>query len=229
MKRFFDEELDPLRTHLAAMGGKALQQVNRATRSLIDKDPLLAAQVKAADDELDRLEIEVDAEAVRYMGLRVPLARDLRLAVVGMRVGHNLERIGDEAKNIAKRVAKIVMQPAVKPFPELPHMAGLVEALLCDALVSFFEGNADKALHVCARDRQIDLLNKEIARDLAAVITARPESLTAALELIFVARSLERIGDHAVHIAEDVIYWLEGRDIRHDKRPISAVTDETED
>ncbi len=218
MKRFFDEELDQLRSHLVSMGNLAISQVRKAVRALMDKDPGLAGEVRAGDNDLDRLEMEVDAEAISFMSLRAPVARDLRLVVVGMKAGHDLERVGDEANNIAKRVKRVCTQPPVKPFPDLPRMAGLVEELLRDALDSFFEGDEAKALGVCERDKEVDRLNKEIYRGLASAIAAQPDILPAALELMFVSKSLERIGDHATNIAEEVIYLLRGKDIRHAKR-----------
>lgn len=218
MKRFFDEELDQLRSHLTAMGTKAITQVRKAVRALMEKNPVLAEEVRANDNDLDRLEMEVDAEVLRYMGLRAPVARDLRLVVVGMKAGHDLERVGDEANNIAKRVKRFSLQPPVKPFPDLPRMASLVEELLRDALDAFFEGNVEKSLMVCQRDKEVDALNKEIYAGLATGMAANPAIIPAALELMFVSRSLERIGDHATNIAEEVIFLLRGKDIRHAKR-----------
>ena len=215
MKRFFDTELDAFRSHLIQMGEKSIEQVRGAVRALVDADVELARKVRAGDDELDRLEVLIDEEGVRYMSLRNPIATDLRLVVVGMKAGHDLERVGDEANNIAKRAIRLAAEPPLKPYIDLPRMADIALGMLRDALDCFLQHDNDKALAVIRRDQAVDDLNKQIYRELAAFMVEKPETITRALELMFIAKSLERIADHATNIAEEMVYLAKGEDIRH--------------
>ena len=142
MKRFFDSELDALRSHLVQMGEKSIEQVRLAMRAVVESDPEIARQVRADDDVLDRLEVLIDEEGVRYMSLRNPVATDLRLVVVGMKAGHDLERVGDEANNIAKRAIRLAAEPPIKPFVDLPRMAAIALEMLRDALDCFLTNQA---------------------------------------------------------------------------------------
>lgn len=216
MKRFFEKELQVLRSHLMQIGQKAIEQVQLSFQSLVQGDVELAARVRARDDELDDLEMRIDAEAIAYMSLRAPVAGELRLVVVGMKAGHDLERVGDEATNIAKRVKKLATPlPAGEIHDDLSRMAAMVLAMLRDALDSLLEADAERALAICSRDKEVDRLNKRICKTLTLRMTEQPEFLPVALELLFVSRSLERIGDHATNLAEEVIFLLRGKDIRH--------------
>ena len=215
MKRFFDSELDALRSHLVQMGEKAIEQVRLAVRALVEADPDLARQVRAGDDVLDRLEVLIDEEGVRYMSLRNPVASDLRLVVVGMKAGHDLERVGDEANNIAKRAIRLASEPPLKPFVILPRMAATAQEMLRDALDCFLHHDNEKALAVIRRDQEVDDYHRELYRELSASMAERPETISRALELMFISKSLERIADHATNIAEEMVYLAKGEDIRH--------------
>jgi phosphate transport system protein len=215
MKRFFDSELDALRSHLVQMGEKAIEQVRLAVRALVEADPDLARQVRAGDDVLDRLEVLIDEEGVRYMSLRNPVASDLRLVVVGMKAGHDLERVGDEANNIAKRAIRLASEPPLKPFVILPRMAATAQEMLRDALDCFLHHDNEKALAVIRRDQEVDDYHRELYRELSAFMAERPETISRALELMFISKSLERIADHATNIAEEMVYLAKGEDIRH--------------
>lgn len=218
MHRFFEEELKVLRSHLIEMGQKSVEQVELALRALLEGDSGLATQVRAQDDDLDRLEMEIDAEAISYISLRAPVARELRLVVVGMNVGRDLERVGDEATNIAKRAVRLSGQvPPAGAQEDLKRMGGMVVEMLQDALDAFLHGNADKALELGRRDKEVDRLDKQISKDLARRMKEEPGFIPIAFELLFVSRSLERIADHATNIAEEVIFLLRGRDVRHKK------------
>jgi phosphate transport system protein len=174
--------------------------------------------VRAHDEELDRLEMKIDGEAFSYMSLRAPVARELHLVIVGMKAGGDLERVGDEATNIAKRVRKAGSPPPAGPISEdFGRMASLVLSLLRDALESLLQADTDKALAILARDEEIDQLNKRLCKSLTAYMVEKPERVPAALEFLFVSRSLERIGDHATNLAEEVVFLLRGKDIRHIK------------
>ena len=215
MKRFFDAELDTLRSHLVQMGERAIEQVRLAMRALVEADPQLAQQVRDGDDVLDQLEVKIDEEGVRYMSLRAPIASDLRLVVVGMKAGHDLERVGDEASNIAKRAMRLATEPPLKPYIDLPRMADLALAMLRDALDCFLQHDNDKALDVIRRDKEVDDLNRQFYRELSSYMAEKPETISRALELMFISKSIERIADHATNIAEEMVYLSKGEDIRH--------------
>jgi phosphate transport system protein len=215
MKRFFDVELDALRSHLVQMGEKSIEQVRLAVRAVVERDPEIARQVRAGDDVLDHLEVQIDEEGMRYMSLRNPIATDLRLVVVGMKAGHDLERVGDEANNIAKRAIRLAGEPPVKPLADLPRMAEIALVMLRDALDCFLQHDNEKALAVIRRDQEVDDLNKQIYRELSGYMVEKPEMISRALELMFISKSIERIADHATNIAEEMVYLAKGEDIRH--------------
>ena len=146
MKRFFDNELETFRSHLMLMGESSIRQVRLALKALVDGDAALADQVIAADDEIDRLEMQIDNEAIAYMNLRAPVATELRLVIVGMKASHDLERVGDEATSIAKRAVRLAAEPPLKPYVDIPRMANIALEMLRDALVCFLHGVTDKAL-----------------------------------------------------------------------------------
>ena len=215
MKRFFDSELDAFRSHLIQMGEKSIEQVSSAVRALVDADTELARHVRAGDDELDRLEVLIDDEGVRYMSLRNPIATDLRLVVVGMKAGSDLERVGDEANSIAKRAIRLAAEPPLKEYVDIPRMAEIAQQMLRDALDCFLQHDNEKALAVIRRDEAVDALNKQIYRELAGFMVENPATISRALELMFIAKSIERIADHATNIAEEMVYLAKGEDIRH--------------
>lgn len=215
MKRFFHSELETFRSNIVLMGQKSLEIVRLSLNSLLDQDPAKAEQVLVRDDEIDRLEMVIDSEAIRYISLRGPVAGELRLLTVGMKVGHDLERVGDESCSIARRVKKLSV---THPYPELdtiPEMAELAIGMLSDAVESFLEGNEAMANGILARDKQVDQMNREVYARLSDRLTAQPRQIPATLDLIFVAKSIERIADHATNIAEEVVYLMRGQDIRH--------------
>jgi phosphate transport system protein len=216
MKRFFDAELDTFRSQLVLMGETAIRQVQDGMRALVEADVGLADRVIAADDELDRLEIRIDEEAVRYMSLRAPLATELRTVIVGMKASHDLERVGDEAVGIAKRAVRLAAEPPLKPYVDLPRMSGMAVAMLRDALDCFLHGNTDKAVAIIRRDQEVDDLNKQLYRELTSFMIEQPGTISRAIELMFISKSLERIADHATNIAEEMIYLAKGKDVRHD-------------
>ncbi|MBL9203920.1 MAG: phosphate signaling complex protein PhoU [Opitutaceae bacterium] len=215
MKRFFDTELETFRSQLILMGETAIRQVRDAIKSLVDGDVGLADRVIAADDELDMLEIQIDDEAIRYMNLRAPVATELRLVIVGMKASHDLERVGDEATNIAKRSVRLAAEPPLKPYVDIPRMAGIALEMLRDSLDCFLNGDADKALSVCRRDAEVDQINKQLYRELTSFMIEKPGTISRALELMFISKSIERIADHATNIAEEMIYLAKGKDVRH--------------
>ncbi|MDF3058382.1 MAG: phoU [Rariglobus sp.] len=215
MKRFFDSELEIFRSHLMLMGETAIRQVRDALKALVDGDVALADRVIAADDELDNLEMSIDDEAIRYMNLRAPVATELRLVIVGMKASHDLERVGDECTTIAKRAVRLAAEPPLKPYVDIPRMANIAIEMLRDALDCFLHGDTDKALAVVRRDAEVDLINKQLYRELSSFMIENPATTTRALELMFISKSLERIADHACNIAEEMVFLAQATDIRH--------------
>ena len=215
MKRFFDAELETFRSQLILMGETAIEQVRTAIQALVEAKTGLAEQVIAADDRLDRLEVEIDNEAVRYMNLRAPIASELRLVIVGMKASHDLERVGDEATSIAKRAIKLSAEPPLKPYIDIPRMVSMALEMLRDALDCFLQVDEAKAVAVCKRDAEVDNLNRQLYRELTSFMIERPETISRAIELMFISKSIERIADHATNIAEEMIYLSQGEDVRH--------------
>lgn len=215
MKRFFDAELETLRSNLVLMGEIAVRQVRQSIEALVNADANLADAVAAADDELDQLEMKIDEEAIRYMSLRSPVATELRLIIVGMKASHDLERVGDEATNIVRRVVRLSSEPPLKPYVDLPRMANMAVEMLRDALECFLQVDAEKALRVCQRDKEVDEINRQLYQELTDYMIRDPGTTNRALELMFISKSVERIADHASNIAEEMIYLAKGEDVRH--------------
>jgi phosphate transport system protein len=215
MKRFFDAELESFRSHLLQMGERAIDQTRLAMRSLTEAAIPLADKVIAADDELDKLEVQIDDEAIRYMTLRGPVASELRLIVVGMKASHDLERVGDEATSIARRSRKLAIEPRLELYADLPRMTNIALEMLRDALDCFVHEDEQKALSVIRRDSEVDNLNRLVYRRLTSFMIEKPDTIARALELMFISKSIERIADHAVNIAEEMVFLSKGQDIRH--------------
>jgi len=215
MKRFFDAELENFRSHLLQMGERAIDQTRLAMQALVNGDIPLADRVIAADDELDKLEVQIDDEAIRYMTLRGPVASELRLIVVGMKASHDLERVGDEATGIARRSRKLAIEPRLELYADMPRMANIALEMLRDALDCFVQEDEHKALSVIRRDAEVDNLNRLVYRRLTSFMIEKPDTIARALELMFISKSLERIADHATNIAEEMVFLARGQDIRH--------------
>jgi phosphate transport system protein len=215
MKRFFDAELETFRSHLLLMGETSIRQVQDAIKALVTADISLADRVIAADDEIDQLEIKIDDEAIAYMNLRAPVATELRLVIVGMKASHDLERVGDEASNIAKRAVKLAAEPPLKPYVDIPRMAAIALEMLRAALDCFLHLDAEKAIAVVKRDTEVDTLNRQLYRELTSYMIEQPGTISRALELMFISKSIERIADHATNIAEEMVFLAQAKDIRH--------------
>ncbi len=223
METHFEHELASLKERLLTMASHAESAVNRAVQALTGRDYDLALKVKDDDDILDRLEIEVDEVAIVLLA-KAPLASDLRLVTVAMKISQNLERIGDEAAKVAKRARSLSQEPPVKVSVDLPQMAITALAMLKAALDAFVNHDAVAARAVIPRDAAVDRLNKEIRRQLIAFMTEHPDTIERCLDLLTATKCLERIADHATNIAEDVVYLCEAQDIRHQGKARPAAT-----
>ena len=206
----FDDDLNALRAGIAEMGGLAEAAIAAAMRSLVERDAEGARQVVEADRRIDALDAEVERLAVQIIALRAPMADDLREVVAALKIGGVVERIGDYAKNIAKRVPAIEDSPNLKPMSLLPEMARIVAEMVRNVLDSFVARDAAKAAEVCERDRAVDDFYNSIFRTLLTFMMESPNNITASTHLLFVAKNLERIGDHATNIAEMVYFAATG-------------------
>jgi phosphate transport system protein len=207
-------DLGDLKQKLLTMASHAETAVNEALRALIERDYDLALRVKESDTVIDQLEVEIDDMAIQLLA-KAPLASDLRLVTVAMKISQNLERVGDEATKIAKRARDLSQEPPVKVVVDLPRMAKLALNMLKAALDAFVNRDPVAARALIPRDKEVDGINKQITNHLAQYMMENPDTIKRCLNLITVSRSLERIADHATNVAEEVVYLYEAQDIRH--------------
>jgi phosphate transport system protein len=215
MKRFFDEEMKNLRSKIILMGEKATEMTSEAITALIEGDIDLAKKVIGTDSEVDGLELEIDADAVRYIALRAPVASDVRAVTICMKISNNLERIGDEATSIAKRVLKMSKNAPVSEFLEMGKLADLAVKSLRMAMDCYIEGDAAMAKSLPPMDKELDNLHRANYDGFNQLISKDNDNSAQYVELILASKCLERIGDHASNIAEEVYYLLEAKDLRH--------------
>jgi phosphate transport system protein len=197
------------------MGGQVESAIHRSVRALVDRDADQARQVMRDEARINHMEIEIDNLTTRLMALRQPMAKDLRLLTAAMKINTDLERMGDLAVNIAQRALSLIAQPPVKPLIDIPKMAQLVESMLLRSLDAFVKGDDEAATSVLLSDDEVDALRDSVYQELVAYMQKDPGVVPAAVDLIFVARNLERIADHATNIAEDVVFLVKGVDVRH--------------
>jgi phosphate transport system protein len=209
-----EQELAGLKNMLLTMASHAEAAVKRAIEALVTRDHDLAVRVRAEDEVIDRFEVEVDETAIRLLSM-APLASDLRLIAVAMKISQNLERVGDEASKIANRARDLSQEPPLKLVVPIPQLADLALQMLKNALDAFVNHDPAAARALIPQDKQADALNKDIHRQLADQMSESPDTITRCLGLMVVAKSLERIADHAKNVAEEVVYLCEAEDIRH--------------
>jgi len=219
MPKRFDEDLYKLKQDLLAMGAVAEGMIRKAMGVLVDRNPALIARVLADEDKMDAFQRSIDNETVRLIGVYTPVARDLRFLLMITRINAELERIGDHAVSICHSYEnlKLLEEPPLKPLVDLPRMAGIAEQMLHRALEAFLKGSEGDAEVVIQTDDQVDRLNDQIFRELVTYMLGDPRTISRSLGLILTARAFERVADHAVNIAEDVVYIVRGEDIRHVK------------
>jgi phosphate transport system protein len=207
----YDEELRRLNNAITQMGGLAESQLSAAIEAVVKRDSDLAATVVQGDAQVDQLEHAVDGLVVRLLALRQPMARDLREILSALRIAADLERIRDYAANVAKRSIALNQAPPVRPVYALPRMARLAETLTKDVLDAYVERDADRALVVWARDEELDEMYSGLFRELLTYMMEDPRNITACTHLLFMAKNIERIGDHATNIAETVYFLVHGK------------------
>jgi phosphate transport system protein len=197
------------------MGGFAETAIGQAVKALVDRDAELARTVVASDEAINESEIEIDEHCLRLLALHQPEAADLRFIAMAFKINSDLERMGDLAVNIAERTLELLREPLLKPLIDIPRMAEVVQTMVRDSLDAFVRRDAELARSVCRRDDQVDQLNDQIFRELLTYMLQDPKSIARAVGLILVGRHLERIADHATNIAEDVVYLVQGKTIKH--------------
>jgi phosphate transport system protein len=214
-RHHFEDELKTLKNRLLEMGALVEDRVHRAVHSLIDRKVEEAEVIIAGDKEVNELHIEIDDRCLRLLATQTPLAVDLRLITSAMKINSDLERIGDQAVNVSENVVKILPHPPLKPLIDIPRMAEIAEKMTRDALDSFVKRDPELARDVLRRDDEVDQLKDQVFRELLTYMMADPGTIQRALALILISRNLERIADHATNIAEDVIFLVEAKDVRH--------------
>ena len=213
--RHFELELQALKNRLLKMGALVEERVHVAMQALMERRMEAAEAVVAGDAEINDLQIEIDDRCLKLLALQNPMASDLRLITAAMKINADLERIGDQAVNIAENAVKVSAAAPLRPIIDLPRMAELAETMTRDSLDAFVRRDAALARDILARDDEVDQLKDQIFRVLLTYMMADPGTIERALGLILVSRNLERIADHATNIAEDVIFVGEAKDVRH--------------
>ncbi len=215
----FDADLEKIQNHILEMGGLVEAQIEDSTEALYNRDPDLAGVVVKNDKKIDALDHEIDLEVVRVLALRQPIAQDLRTVVTVMKISSNLERIGDYAKNNAKRTPSIVRsQPVGSSAATLKRMARAVQDMLRDALDCYIKSDLDMAMDVRRRDEEVDLIYNGLFRELLTHMMEDPRNISCSMHLLFIAKNIERIGDHITSIAEQVIYTVTGELPEEDRK-----------
>jgi phosphate transport system protein len=210
----FEQELVELKEKLLTMASHAEANVAHAIKALVDRDDELARRSMADDVIVDQLEIEIDELSIQLLS-KAPLATDLRFITVSMKISHDLERVSDEATTIARRTLELSLEPQLKPYVDIPRMANMALDMLKEALDAFVNRDSTKARAIVPRDKEVDVLNKQLHRELSSYMVERPSTITRCLNLMVISKSLERVADHAANVAEEVVYLYEARDIRH--------------
>jgi len=214
-RHHFEEELQALKTRLLNMGALVEERVHQATFALIERRPDAIDRVIAGDQDVNDLQIEIDDRCLKLLALQQPMASDLRLITAAMKINADLERIGDQAVNIAENAQRILSHPPLKPLIDLPRMAEIAQRMTRDSLDAFVRRDPELARNILARDDEVDQLKDQVFRVLLTYMMADPATIERALGLILISRNLERIADHATNIAEDVIFVVEAKDVRH--------------
>ena len=222
-RRHVAQELEELKARLMAMGGLAEDHLRRAMRGLVDRNHQLLAEVIAGDSRINELQMEIDNRCFTLIALHQPVALDLRTLVSAPRISADLERVGDLAVNICEVAQRYLLHPPVKPLIDLPRMGDLALKMLREALDAFLSGDVSLAKTALRQDDWLDALKDQVFREVLTYMLGDPQTIEPGVDLVLMSRHLERVGDHATNIAEDVIFIVEGRDVRHSSvKPLAA-------
>ena len=217
--RHFQEELEALQARLLEMGGLAEERVRAVVHGLVTRDTVLIEKVMRGDEPLNELHIEIDNRCFTLLALYQPMATDLRAIVAAVKINTDLERVGDLAVNIAEAARRYASHPPVKKLVDIPQMGDIAQAMLRDSLDSFVRRDTTLAHQVLNEDDRLDELKTQVFRELLTYMLNDPTTVEPALDLILISRHLERIGDHATNVAEDVIFMVSALDVRHHPHP----------
>ncbi len=217
--RHYDDELRELQHKVLEMGGFVEKQIADAVKAMVTRDSDAARLTIERDKTVNRMDVEIDDLSLRLLALHQPAGRDLRLITTALKITTDLERAGDMAENICERAIELCREPQLKPLIDLPRMAAIAQGMLRQALDAFVREDAELALQVCHQDDAVDQLTDQVMRELLTFMLEDPHTISRALRLIFVAKYLERLADHATNIAEMVIFMVKGKSIRHMDRP----------
>ena len=213
--RHFQEELDELKRRLLEMGGLAEDRLQMAVKGIVDRDLAVIDWVLGGDSDINKLHVEIDDRCVKLLALHQPMAVDLRSIVAAVKINTDLERVGDLAVNITEAGQRYLQHPPVKELIDIPRMATLAQTMLRDALDSFVRRDLELAHSVLTADDRLDALKSQVFRDLLGHMLHDQSTIEAAIDLILISRHLERVGDHATNVAEDVIFMVTAKDVRH--------------
>jgi phosphate transport system protein len=213
--RHFHDELSDMKSTLLAMSAEAQTSLAAAVEALLQRDNNKAAQVISADHKIDAMEVEIEDLVVKLLATQQPMAKDLRLLMAALKIANDLERVGDHAVNIAQSAERLQASPPIVPEPEIIEMARMARRMLADALDAFVRADAQAGRAVCKRDDHVDNLHDSVFRILLTHMMETPHIISAAMELFLVSRNLERVADLATNIAEDVVFLVEGKSIKH--------------
>ena len=211
----YEEELKKLREEILYMGGMVEDQIQKAIKSLVDRDSSLAEVIIERDHEVNRLDVEIDDLCIKLLALHQPAGRDLRFITTGLKITTDLERIGDMAVNICERALELNQEPQLKPYIDIPRMARIAQRMIRESLDAFVREDTELALTVCKNDEEVDQLNSQIFREVVTFMIADPATINRAIKISSLSKYLERIADHATNIAEMVIFMVKGKSIRH--------------
>jgi len=215
MTRHFEEELDNLRNRLLEMSGLVEDSVYRSIQSLIEKDEVAAQQVLQNEARINRMEIEIDELATSLLARVQPMATDLRFITAAIKINNDLERMGDISVNIVRRTLVLMREPMPKELVDIPHMATLAQSMIRNSLDAFVRKDAELARSILTSDDVIDQLRDSVYEELIGLMERDPTTVRQSINLMFIARALERLADHATNIAEDVLFLVEGVEVRH--------------
>jgi phosphate transport system protein len=211
----YEEDLKKLREDILYMGGLVEDQIQKAVSSLVNRDSNLADTIIQRDQEVNRMDVEIDELCIRLLALHQPAARDLRFITTGLKITTDLERIGDMAVNICERALELNREPQLKPYIDIPRMAQISQRMIRESLDAFVREDTDLALKVCKDDQQVDDLNSQIFRETVSFMIEDPHTINRAMKIGFISKYLERIADHATNIGEMVVFMVKGKSIRH--------------
>ena len=220
MQRHIDQELADLKSQILRMGALVESQIEGSIKALVDRDVDLASQIIERDTLVNSLDVEIDENCMRLLALQAPAAGDLRFVTTAMKISTELERMSDISENISERVIELNEEPQLKPYIDIPRMANWTMMMVRECLDAFVRSDAALARKVCADDDFVDNLTHQLFRELLSFMIENPATITRAIRLTFIGKSLERIADHATNIAELVIYMVEGKIIRHTIPPV---------